>query len=174
MTTNLERRLAEYDPYIEAASDARHQAMIKNFRDHNEFEQTGQIDRLLALYTEDAEFHVYGGVAVNGRETHIKGRQAIRERYEKMWAGYVSVSDDPPSHLDHLMVTDWGLAGVISGENVTRGSVLRSIGFEVDEPEATYRQLQRVAFFREFRGEAVSVMTYFTSAPVISKVEPSA
>lgn len=173
MTTNLARRLAEYDEYIAATPDPRHQAMIKNFRDHNECEQTGQIERLLALYAEDAEFHVYGGVFANARETHLKGHTAIRERYEKMWANYVSKSDDPPSHLDHLMVTDWGVAGVIIGENVAKGSVLQSIGLEVDDREAKYRQVQRVAFFREFDGDVVSVMTYFTSTPTITKVEPA-
>lgn len=174
MSTNLQRRLADYDAHIEKTSDLRHRAMIKNFRDHNEFEQTGQIERLLALYAEDAEFHVYGGVSVNARETHLKGHDAIRERYERMWDSYVSKSDDPPSRLDHLMVTDWGIAGVIIGENVAKGSVLRSIGFEVDDPEVTYRQSQRVAFFREYRGDLVSVMTYFTSAPTITKTQPSA
>lgn len=174
MSTNLERRLAEYDAYIAVTPDPRHQKMIKNFRDHNEYEQTGQVERLVALYAEDAEFHVYGGVAVNARETHLKGHDAIRERYENMWADYVSKSDDPPSRLDHLMVTDWGVSGVIIGENVAKGSVLRSIGFEVDDPDVKYRQVQRVAFFREFRGDVVSVMTYFTSGPTITKIEPAA
>lgn len=144
--------------------------MIKNFRDHNEFEQTGQVDKLVALYAEDAEFHVYGGVFGAARETHLKGHPAIRERYESMWTNYVSKSDDPPSRLDHLMVTDWGLAGIITGENVAKGAVLQTSGFTVGDPDATYKQEQKVAFFREYRDELVIGMTYFTSAPTITQL----
>ena len=64
-----------------------------------------------------------------------------------MWEKYVSKSDDPPSRLDHLMVADWGLSGIFTGENVATGSVLALSGIEVDDPGATYRQVQKVAFF---------------------------
>jgi hypothetical protein len=170
VTTNLQRRLAEFDSYISATENPRHRLMIENFRRHNEYEQTNQVDNLLALYTDDAEFHVYGGVFGTAREQHLYGQAAIRERYETMWEKYVSKSDDPPSHLDHLMVADWGLSGIFTGENVAPGSVLALSGFDVDDPDATYRQVQKVAFFRQFRGDLVCAMTYFTSAPAIEKI----
>ena len=172
MPTNLERRLAEFDPHMAAARTPEHRAMIENFKHHNEYEQTGQIDKLLALYTEDAEFHVYGGVFGQARETHLRGHADIRKRYETMWTNYVSQSGDPASHLDQLLVTDWGLAGIMTGENESPGHVLTRSGIDVDDPDATYLQIHKVAFFRGFRDGLVSSMTYFTSAPTITKVRP--
>jgi hypothetical protein len=171
--TNLERRLAEFDPHLAATDNPRHRAMIENFQRHNEYEQTGQVDKLLALYTDDAEFHVYGGVFGQARETHLRGQAEIRKRYETMWSHYVSRSGDPESRLDQLLVTDWGLAGIMTGENEAPGRVLAQSGIDVDDPDATYLQIHRVAFFRGFRGELVDSMTYFTSAPAIRKLTPA-
>jgi hypothetical protein len=168
--TNLESRLAEFDVHIAATDNPRHRAMIDNFKRHNEYEQTGQVDKLVALYTEDAEFHIYGGVFGQARETHLRGQAEIRQRYETMWSRYVSQSGDPASRLDQLLVTGWGLAGIMTGENEAPGRVLAQSGIDVDDLGATYLQVHKVAFFRGFRGELVSSMTYFTSAPTISKL----
>ena len=173
MTSNLERRLAEFDAAIAATTDEHQRAMIRNFRDHNEYEQTGNVDGMCALYTDDAEFHIYGGVIGAAPERHHKGQAEIRARYEGL-REVVAQAGDPESHLDHLLVGDQGISGIMSGVHVAPGRLLQQSGFEVDDPDATYEQRQRIAFFRDFRDGLACSMTYFTSAPVITKVSEPA
>src|SRR2546423_4391620 len=123
MTTNLESRLREFDRYIEAATEPRHKQMIRNFQQHNEYEQRGDLERLLALYTDDAEFHVYGAVFGPDRELHLAGKAALRERYKGMFANYVSRSGDPEAVLEQLITSDWGIAGFFRSSFEVPGTV---------------------------------------------------
>ena len=169
MGSNLEKRLADFDPFIASADDPRHKAMIRNFQLHNEYEQTGNIEGLLSLYTDDAEFHVYGAVFGPNRETHIKGKAAIRERYERMFSTYVARSSDPDTALEHLMASDWGIAGIFRSTFEAPGSLL-AVSHDIGDDQATYRIRQHLAFFRACDDDRVSSMTYINSQPSLEKL----
>jgi len=166
MTTNLQRRLADFDALIATTDNPHHRAMIQNFRDHNAYEQAGDIESLLSLYTDDAQFHIYGGVIGHATERHHYGKAQIRVRYEAL-GKVVAQSADPASRLLHLQVTDWGISGMIAGAHIASGTVFADAGFEVADSAATYVQRQTIAFFRQYQGELVISMTYFTSTPVV-------
>jgi hypothetical protein len=173
MTTNLQRRLADFDDVIAVTENPRHRAMIQNFRDHNLYEQTSDVDALLALYADDAEFHIYGGVIGHTAERHHHGKAEIRARYEAL-REVVAKSGDPASRLEHLQVTDWGVSGIITGAHIASGQVFADAGFDVADPEATYVQRQEIAFFRHYQDGLVKSMTYFTSAPTIEPYDEDA
>lgn len=173
MTTNLQRRLADFDDVIAVTENPRHRAMIQNFRDHNLYEQTGDIEALLALYADDAEFHIYGGVIGHTTERHHYGKAEIRARYEAL-REVVAKSGDPASRLEHLQVTDWGVSGIITGAHIATGRIFAPAGFEVADPDATYVQRQKIAFFRHHQGDPVKSMTYFTSTPTIEPYDEDA
>jgi ketosteroid isomerase-like protein len=174
LTTNLLRRLADFDDIIAVTENPRHRAMIQNFRDHNLYEQTSDIDALLALYADNAEFHIYGGVIGHTAERHHYGKTEIRGRYEAL-REVVARSGDPASRLEHLQVTDWGVSGVFAGAHIATGRIFADAGFEIAHLDATYVQRQKIAFFRHYQDDGlVRSMTYFTNAPAVEPYDEDA
>lgn len=164
MRATLEETLAEFDRYADAVADPRHRAMVRNYRDQVCFEITGDVERLLALMTKDAEYHVYGP-----HEVHLRGQEDIRQRYE--WIVRHNDVANTEVQLLHLMVTDRGLAGVLAGQVTSSGSCLSRTGVPDLRAGALYRRSVRLAFFRSFDGDLAASHTYFSSTPTIEELD---
>lgn len=153
--------LADFDRHIGQAGSARHKAMIWNYREHVRCEETGQIDELLTYLTEDAEYRLMGP----GEPVVVRGRQAIGDHYRSL----------PPHEvidlrLSHLMVTDWGLSGVLESTVSTTPGLLRYAGVPVADEDGSYQMRLSAAFFRPFDGDLASGITYFGGSPQVQRV----
>ena len=166
----LERLLAEFEPYIDAASDPRHKAMLRNWQNHNRAEQTGDVELAMSLITDDAEWNVYGSVFSANGEVHIRGREAIRARYESMRDKMIQNSEGTDSSIEILSVSDWGVCGIMNGVLEADGQIFAGMGHRVEDVDARYRMLNKVGYLRGYRGDLTCQMNYFTAAPRFERI----
>jgi hypothetical protein len=130
----------------------------------------GDVDGILALITDDAEWNVYGSVFNANAEVHVRGRDAIRERYTSMRDRMIRESDNSESVVECLMVDDWGIGGFSTGRLRGQGRVFAMLGHHVDDESDFYVMTNKVAYFRGYRGELACQMNYFTTAPSFEKL----
>jgi hypothetical protein len=112
--------------------------MLLNFWRHVHLEGSGQYDRIVApdMMVDEPIYRVTWGA----NPAVITGKEGVVAFYESVGEAVLWNSDDL------LAVADWGICDELTFHQLARGSDLRAVGYDVDEPGAIYHVSSRQAF----------------------------
>jgi hypothetical protein len=131
---------------LERTTNPLHRAMLLNFWRHVHLEGSGQYERILApdMMVDHPVYRVTWGV----NPAVIEGKDGVLAFYRGVGEAVLWNSDDL------LAVADWGICDELTFHQVARGSDLLAIGYEVDDPDATYHTSSRQAFVWPYDDQA--------------------
>jgi hypothetical protein len=123
---------------LETTTNPLHRAMLLNFWRHVHLEGSGQYDRIVApdMMVDEPTYRVTWGA----NPAVITGKEGVVAFYESVGEAVLWNSDDL------LAVADWGICDELTFHQLARGSDLRAVGYDVDDPDATYHVSSRQAF----------------------------
>jgi hypothetical protein len=123
---------------LETTTNPPHRAMLLNFWRHVHLEGSGQYDRIVApdMMVDEPIYRVTWGA----NPAVITGKEGVVAFYESVGKAVLWNSDDL------LAVADWGICDELTFHQLARGSDLRAVGYDVDEPGAIYHVSSRQAF----------------------------
>jgi hypothetical protein len=123
---------------LERTTNPLHRAMLLNFWRHVHLEGSGQYERIVAsdMMVDEPVYRVTWGA----NPAVIEGKEGVLAFYRAVGEAVLWNSDDL------LAVADWGICDELTFHQIARGSDLRAIGYEVDDPEALYHAYSRQAF----------------------------
>jgi hypothetical protein len=123
---------------LETTTNPLHRAMLLNFWRHVHLEGSGQYDRIVApdMMVDEPIYRVTWGA----NPAVITGKEGVVAFYESVGEAVLWNSDDL------LAVADWGICDELTFHQLARGSDLRAVGYDVDEPGAIYHVSSRQAF----------------------------
>jgi hypothetical protein len=112
--------------------------MLLNFWRHVHLEVSGQYDRIVApdMMVDEPIYRVTWGA----NPAVITGKEGVVAFYESVGEAVLWNSDDL------LAVADWGICDELTFHQLARGSDLRAVGYDVDDPDATCHVSSRQAF----------------------------
>ena len=146
---NPQYTLAPLDKFISETSDARHLAILQNYREHLLAEIAGDVDAIMATQAPEPKYHFYGsGVGDVGP----KGQQEVRAFYQNIFdQGYNKLRYD----TDRFVVQNHALFHEGNMHIVFPGEALGEMGIEVDDPSAYYVFSYRQAAVFHYDAEGV-------------------
>jgi hypothetical protein len=123
---------------LERTTNPLHRAMLLNFWRHVHLEGSGQYERIVApdMMVDEPVYRVAWGA----NPAVIEGKEGVLSFYRSVGEAVLWNSDDL------LAVADWGICDELTFHQIARGSDLGAIGYEVDDPDATYHTSSRQAF----------------------------
>jgi hypothetical protein len=123
---------------LERTTTPLHRAMLLNFWRHVHLEGGGEYERIVAsdMMVDDPVYRVTWGA----NPAVIEGKEGVLAFYRGVGEAVLWNSDDL------LAVADWGICDELTFHQIARGSDLRAIGYEVDDPDALYHASSRQAF----------------------------
>lgn len=123
---------------LERTSKPLHRAMLLNFWRHVHLEGGGEYERIVApdMMVDEPVYRVTWGA----NPAVIEGKEGVLAFYRSVGEAVLWNSDDL------LAVADWGICDELTFHQIARGSDLRAIGYEVDDPDALYHAYSRQAF----------------------------
>jgi hypothetical protein len=123
---------------LERTTKPLHRAMLLNFWRHVHLEGGGEYERIVAsdMMVDDPVYRVTWGA----NPAVIEGKEGVLAFYRAVGEAVLWNSDDL------LAVADWGICDELTFHQIARGSDLRAIGYEVDDPDALYHASSRQAF----------------------------
>jgi hypothetical protein len=112
--------------------------MLLNFWRHVHLEGGGEYERIVAsdMMVDEPVYRVTWGA----NPAVIEGKEGVLAFYRAVGEAVLWNSDDL------LAVADWGICDELTFHQIARGSDLRAIGYEVDDPDALYHASSRQAF----------------------------
>jgi len=123
---------------LERTTKPLHRAMLLNFWRHVHLEGGGEYERIVAsdMMVDEPVYRVTWGA----NPAVIEGKEGVLAFYRAVGEAVLWNSDDM------LAVADWGICDELTFHQIARGSDLRAIGYEVDDPVALYHAYSRQAF----------------------------
>jgi hypothetical protein len=123
---------------LQKTTNPLHRAILENFRRHVHLEGSGQFDRIIAadMMSDDPVYRITWGA----NPVVVKGKQGVFDFYSSIGAQVLWNSEDL------LAVNDWGIADELTFNQLLKGSDLRRMGYEADDPNAFYHLRSRQAF----------------------------
>jgi hypothetical protein len=123
---------------LERTTKPLHRAMLLNFWHHVHLEGGGEYERIVAsdMMVDEPVYRVTWGA----NPAVIEGKEGVLDFYRAVGEAVLWNSDDL------LAVADWGICDELTFHQIARGSDLRAIGYEVDDPDALYHASSRQAF----------------------------
>jgi hypothetical protein len=123
---------------LERTTKPLHRAMLLNFWRHVHLEGGGEYERIVAsdMMVDEPVYRVTWGA----NPAVIEGKEGVLDFYRAVGEAVLWNSDDL------LAVADWGICDELTFHQIARGSDLRAIGYEVDDPDALYHASSRQAF----------------------------
>jgi hypothetical protein len=123
---------------LERTTKPLHRAMLLNFWRHVHLEGGGEYERIVAsdMMVDEPVYRVTWGA----NPAVIEGKEGVLAFYRAVGEAVLWNSDDL------LAVADWGICDELTFHQIARGSDLRAIGYEVDDPDALYHASSRQAF----------------------------
>ena len=123
---------------LERTTKPLHRAMLLNFWRHVHLEGGGDYERIVAadMMVDEPVYRVTWGAS----PAVIEGKDGVLAFYRSVGEAVLWNSDDL------LAVADWGICDELTFHQIARGSDLRAIGYEVDDPDALYHASSRQAF----------------------------
>jgi hypothetical protein len=123
---------------LERTTKPLHRAMLLNFWRHVHLEGGGEYERIVApdMMVDEPVYRVTWGAT----PVVIEGKGGVLAFYRSVGEAVLWNSDDL------LAVADWGISDELTFHQIARGSDLRAIGYEVDDPDALYHASSRQAF----------------------------
>jgi hypothetical protein len=123
---------------LERTTKPLHRAMLLNFWRHVHLEGGGDYERIVAsdMMVDEPVYRVTWGAS----PAVIEGKDAVLAFYRSVGEAVLWNSDDL------LAVADWGICDELTFHQIARGSDLRAIGYDVDDPDALYHASSRQAF----------------------------
>jgi hypothetical protein len=131
---------------LERTTNPLHRAMLLNFWRHVHLEGSGQYERIVAsdMMVDEPVYRVTWGA----NPAVIEGKEGVLAFYRAVGEAVLWNSDDL------LAVADWGICDELTFHQIARGSDLRAIGYEVDDPRALYHAYSRQAFVWPYDDQA--------------------
>jgi hypothetical protein len=131
---------------LERTTNPLHRAMLLNFWRHVHLEGSGQYERIVAsdMMVDEPVYRVTWGA----NPAVIEGKEGVLAFYRAVGEAVLWNSDDL------LAVADWGICDELTFHQIARGSDLRAIGYEVDDPGALYHAYSRQAFVWPYDDQA--------------------
>ena len=131
---------------LERTTKPLHRAMILNFWRHVHLEGSGQYDKIVApdMMVDHPVYRVSWGA----KPAVIEGKQGVLAFYHSVGEAVLWHSDD------RLAVEDWGICDEITFHQITIGSDLRSLGYQVEHTDRIYHIDSRQAFIWPYDGQA--------------------
>jgi hypothetical protein len=133
MKIDITKRLPEVDAAIAKTDNPRHLAILKNYTRHAILEVCGLYEDIVApdmivphpIY----RFHEPNGFRI------LDGMAAVKAEYQS----YAEVNNTVMYHTDGVIVVhDQGFLTEYTSNRFWPGKLLRDLGDEIDDPEATY------------------------------------
>jgi hypothetical protein len=123
---------------LERTTKPLHRAMLLNFWRHVHLEGGGEYERIVApdMMVDEPVYRVTWGA----NPAVIEGKDGVLAFYRSVGEAVLWNSDDL------LAVADWGICDELTFHQIARGSDLRAIGYQVDDPDAVYHVSSRQAF----------------------------
>jgi hypothetical protein len=123
---------------LERTTKPLHCAMLLNFWRHVHLEGGGEYERIVAsdMMVDEPVYRVTWGA----NPAVIEGKEGVLAFYRAVGEAVLWNADDL------LAVADWGICDELTFHQIARGSDLRAIGYEVDDPDALYHASSRQAF----------------------------
>ena len=123
---------------LERTTKPLHRAMLLNFWRHVHLEGGGDYERIVApdMMVDEPVYRVTWGA----NPAVIEGKDGVLAFYRGVGEAVLWNSDDL------LAVADWGICDELTFHQLARGSDLRAVGYDVDEPGAIYHVSSRQAF----------------------------
>jgi len=123
---------------LERTTKPLHRAMLLNFWRHVHLEGSGQYERIVAsdMMVDEPVYRITWGAS----PAVVEGKEGVLAFYRAVGEAVLWNSDDL------LAVADWGICDELTFHQIARGSDLRAIGYEVDDPDALYHAYSRQAF----------------------------
>jgi hypothetical protein len=170
MKFDITKRLPEVDAALSRTDNPRHIAILKNYIRHANLEVSGLWSGILAenMMVENPVyvFHSYLGVR------RLEGMDAVREEYKS----YENLGNTVIYHSDgHIMVDDFGFMTEYVSHRFWPGSLLRSQGDDIDDPNAIYlvEHTQMMVWPYDDRARVIGERVYRGGDRKIRKCEPS-
>jgi hypothetical protein len=167
---DITKRLPEVDEALARTDNPRHIAILKNYVRHANLEVSGLWEGIVApdMMVENPVyvFHSHQGVR------RIEGMAAVRTEY----ASYEKLGNTVIYHTDgYIMVDDFGFMTEYVSHRFWPGSLLRSIGDDIDDPNAMYlvTHTQMMAWPYDDRARVVGERVYRGGDRVIRKCDPA-
>jgi hypothetical protein len=131
---------------LERTTKPLHRAMLLNFWRHVHLEGGGEYERIVAsdMMVDEPVYRVTWGA----NPAVIEGKEGVLAFYRAVGEAVLWNSDDL------LAVADWGICDELTFHQIARGSDLRAIGYEVDDPDALYHASSRQAFVWPYDDQA--------------------
>jgi len=123
---------------LERTTKPLHRAILLNFWRHVHLEGAAEYDKIVApdMMGDNPVYRVTWGA----NPTVIEGKEGVRAFYRSVGEAVLWHSDD------RLAVEDWGICDEISFHQLTVGSGLKAVGYEVEHPDRLYHVYSRQAF----------------------------
>lgn len=133
MKFDITKRLPEVDEALARTDNPRHIAILKNYIRHANLEVSGLWEGIVApnMMVENPLyiFHSPQGLRI------IEGMEAVRAEY----SSYEKLGNTVIYHTDgHIMVNDHGFMTEYISHRFWPGKLLRELGDDIDDPDATY------------------------------------
>ncbi|MBR0671761.1 hypothetical protein [Neoroseomonas soli] len=133
MKFDITKRMPEVDRLIATLDNPRHIAILENYRRHAILEVCAMWEGIVApdlmVPHPVYRFHMPEGLRI------LDGMEAVVNEYK----GFITSGTTVMYHLDeHVAVSDQGLFTEYVVERFWPGQVLRSLGDDIDDPEAIY------------------------------------
>jgi hypothetical protein len=123
---------------LDQTSNPLHRTMLFNFWRHVHLEGSGQFDKIIAadMMVDHPVYRVTWGAS----PAVIEGKEGVLAFYNSVGDSVLWNSDD------WLAVADWGIADELTFHQLALGSVLRPLGYDVDDLAGLYHVSSRQAF----------------------------
>jgi hypothetical protein len=134
----VHRCMDPVETLLQATRNPLHRAILENFRRHVHLEGSGQFDQIVApdMMADHPIYRVSWGdhpVVVAGKENVVKFYNSVGEQV--LW-----------NSADFIAVNDWGVADELTFNQLLKGTDLRRMGYQADDPDAYYHLQSRQAF----------------------------
>lgn len=123
---------------LQKTTNPLHRAILENFRRHVHLEGSGQFDKIVApdMMSDHPVYRISWGT----NPVVVEGKEGVVNFYSSIGAQVLWNSDD------FLAVNDWGIADELTFNQLLKGSDLRRMGYQADDPDAHYHLQSRQAF----------------------------
>lgn len=145
-----------------------HRAILLNWWRHVHLEGSGQFDKIIApdMMADHPVYRVTWGA----NPAVIEGKDGVLAFYNSVGESVLWNSDD------WMAVADWGVADELTFHQLAKGSDLRTVGYDVPDPEKIYHVASRQVFLWPYdeRGRLAGEHLYEDSTSLkIEEVDPS-
>lgn len=123
---------------LDQTTNPLHRAMLFNFWRHVHLEGSGEFGKIVA--PDMMVNHPVYRITWGANPAVIEGKADVIAFYNSVGESVLWNSDD------WLAVADWGIADELTFHQLAAGSVLRPLGYDVDDLDAVYHVSSRQAF----------------------------